>query len=61
MLERSGGDVDAVHPYRPALESLDFIAIVSAVKPSDQVVPRFAWVCLRDANEPIRAQGYVQS
>jgi hypothetical protein len=59
MLELSGGDANAVHPYHPALESLDFIAVFSAVKPSDQAVPRFAWARLRDADEPIGAQGYV--
>jgi hypothetical protein len=59
MLELLGGDANAFHPYRPALESLDFIAVFSAVKPSDQVVPRFAWARLRDVDEPIGAQGYV--
>jgi hypothetical protein len=60
MLELSGGDANAVHPYQPVLESLDFIAVFSAVKPSDQVVPRFAWARLREADEPIGAQRYVQ-
>jgi hypothetical protein len=59
MPELSGGDANAVHPYRPVLESLDFIAVFSAVKPSDQVVLGFAWARLRDAYESIGAQGYV--
>jgi hypothetical protein len=60
MHELSGGGANAVHPYRLALESLDSIAVFSAVKPSEQIVPRFAWARLRDADEPIGAQRYVQ-
>jgi hypothetical protein len=61
MFKLSGGDANAVHPYWPPLESLDFITVFGAVKPSDKVVSRFAGACLRDADEQIGAQGYVQS
>jgi hypothetical protein len=60
MLELSGGNANTVHPYRPALESLDFISVFSAVKTCDQVVPWFVRARFRDAEEPVGPQGYIQ-
>ena len=56
MLELLGGDANAVHPHRPALESLDFIGVFSTVKACDQVVPWLVRARFRDAEEPVGPQ-----
>ena len=45
---------------RPALESLNFIGVFSAVKTCDQVVAWFVRARFRDAEEPVGLQGYIQ-